>query len=401
MLNRKKQIAVIGSASNQLTESQRQLAYQTGKTLIEHHCRLINGGMGGVMEQSARGAHDASNYCPGDVIGVLPSYNASDANPYIDIALPTGLGVARNAVLMASCDAVVALDGGSGTLSEIALAWQMQKPIACIGDAGWHQRLASLTLDTRRDDAIEVLADMDELADFIAQLDKQEAPDFKGIEQSQSVYAEMAEYLQTSFRGVNTEVELTSLGSGAEGVVFSDGARIYKVFHPSDYLMLLFTHLGSIAAALKACSQEALPLPMFEVDKSRYLVIHYPCFESVPYLGGCASAMVAALQALRRAGYCLSNVKAENFRVMPTGQLMCVDIGRDVMAYSEPLFLSMCKRAFLTIHFSEHAEFKSLCRYTNDHDDFVGIAEAQGINYSAAQLVAMYNAFYDEVGHAS
>lgn len=410
---RKKQIAVIGSASNNLSEVQRQLAFEIGQTLVEQGCRVINGGMGGVMSHSARGAHAASTYCPGDVIGVLPSYDASDANPYIDIALPTGLGVARNAVLMASCDAVVALDGGSGTLSEIALAWQMKKPIACIGEEGWHQRLQSLTLDSRRDDAIELLADMDELAGFIERLHQQSAPGFGGIQQSQPAREslkdapgddsreEMARYLRASVPCVAPEAEFEYLGDGSEGVVFSDGARIFKVFHPNDYQMLLFSHLSSLSQILLAAGCDQLPLPVFTVSKGAYLVIHYSCFMSTSYGGGHAQAMVAFLQSMRAAGYCMSNVKAANFRHSATGQLVCIDIGRDVMPYSESLFVSMCKRAFLTVHFSEHPQFKALCRYTNDHDDFAGIAAVAGVDYTDEQLAQMFNGFYDEVGHAS
>lgn len=72
------------------------------------------------MEQTAWDANAASNYWSGDVIGVLLFYDTSDANPYI--GMPTSMGVARNTVMMTSCDAVVALDGGSSTLSEIASA---------------------------------------------------------------------------------------------------------------------------------------------------------------------------------------------------------------------------------------------------------------------------------------
>src|SRR5690554_4803454 len=115
----KKRIAVIGSASAALPKQQQMLAFDIGRMVIDAGCRLVNGGMGGVMEHSARGARSSVSYQAGDTIGILPSYHANDANPYIDIPLATGLGVARNAVLMASCDAVIAVDGGSGTLSEV------------------------------------------------------------------------------------------------------------------------------------------------------------------------------------------------------------------------------------------------------------------------------------------
>jgi len=88
---------------------------------------LINGGRGGVMEASAKGAHDAG----GLVIGVLPG-DRSDANPYIKIPIVTGIGECRNIIIIKSSDAIIAIDGSYGTLSEIAFALKFNVPVVGI-----------------------------------------------------------------------------------------------------------------------------------------------------------------------------------------------------------------------------------------------------------------------------
>ncbi|TNC84176.1 MAG: TIGR00725 family protein [Thalassolituus sp.] len=402
-------IAVIGSASNSLPERQQQLALEVGQQVVDSGCRLICGGMGGVMMYAAQGAHQSAQYCPGDVIGLLPSYQKTEANPFIDIALPTGLGVARNAVLMAACDAVIALDGGSGTLSEIALAWQMQKPIACIGDEGWHQRLDSLTLDQRRDDTICVLDSLAELTEFLAQLRHGESTSYEGIQlsgagrHSSESLSLLEQYLKQGFSEQSLSEQCHDhtyelLGQGSEGAVFACGPTIFKVFYRSDFTMLLFTHLCQISQCLHSAGvDDYSPVPRFAVHKGEYLVVSYPRFESEPYCGGESARMVSFLCAMHRAGVCLSNVKAENFRTDVKGNLVFIDIGRDLMPFSDVMFLSMCKRAFLTVHFSQHPAFKAMCSYTNDHEGFMPVTDHDGNDLSAEQVTNLFGEFYQEV----
>jgi uncharacterized protein (TIGR00725 family) len=102
-----------------------------GRGIAQRHAVLICGGLTGVMEHAARGAQAAG----GLTIGVLPGDDPNDANAYIDIAIATGLGHARNAILARTADGVVALGGGLGTLSEIALALRSNRPT--IGIQTW------------------------------------------------------------------------------------------------------------------------------------------------------------------------------------------------------------------------------------------------------------------------
>jgi len=108
------------------------VSYIVGKEIALSGNILINGGRGGVMEASAKGAHDAG----GLVIGVLPG-DRSDANPYIKIPIVTGIGECRNIIIVKSSDVIIAIDGGYGTLSEIAFALKFNIPIVVVGINTW------------------------------------------------------------------------------------------------------------------------------------------------------------------------------------------------------------------------------------------------------------------------
>lgn len=116
-------IAVIGAA--EATEREYALAYQCGRLIGARGGILLCGGRTGVMEGAARGAREEG----GITIGILPGTDAAEANSYITIPIATGLGHARNAVLAQSADAVIAIGGRFGTLSEIGLALKMGKPV--------------------------------------------------------------------------------------------------------------------------------------------------------------------------------------------------------------------------------------------------------------------------------
>jgi len=144
---------VVGSA--RISGPGRQEAEALGKTLVDQGFRLVTGGMGGAMRAVSFGARSSERYAAGDVIGVLPGYDAGEANEYVDIPICTGFDHARNLVVVASGDVVFALGGRAGSLSEIALAWALHKPVIAVGtEDGWAQRLAGEQLDDRRDDRV-------------------------------------------------------------------------------------------------------------------------------------------------------------------------------------------------------------------------------------------------------
>ena len=100
-----------------------------GRLLAERGAVLVCGGLGGTMEAACRGAKQAG----GTTVGLLPGGSRSEANRFVDVAIPTGLGEARNALVVRAADAVVAVGGGYGTLSEIALALRAGKRVVGLG----------------------------------------------------------------------------------------------------------------------------------------------------------------------------------------------------------------------------------------------------------------------------
>ena len=145
-------VAVIGNSA--ASAHALEVAEDVGRLVVERGYRLVSGGLGGVMEAASRGAHRAVAYREGDVLGVLPGGLAAAANPHVDIAIPTNMGYARNVLVVTMADAVVAVGGGSGTLSEMAMAWQLGRVLVGLEVDGWSAKLAGSAIDDKRPDAV-------------------------------------------------------------------------------------------------------------------------------------------------------------------------------------------------------------------------------------------------------
>lgn len=122
-------IAVVGSgtASDELSA----LAEEVGREVARQGAILVTGGREGVMAAASRGAHDEG----GITVGILPGTDSRDANPWVEIPIATGLGQARNVVVVTAAHAIIAVGGEYGTLSEIAHALKIGKPV--IGLRTW------------------------------------------------------------------------------------------------------------------------------------------------------------------------------------------------------------------------------------------------------------------------
>ena len=120
------QIGVIGAGF--CGERIAQLAEEVGSEIAERGAIMLCGGLGGVMEAAARGCRRRG----GMTIGILPGARRDDANAHIDIVIVSGMGHARNAIIAQSCDALIAVGGEYGTLSEIALSLKSGKPVVTL-----------------------------------------------------------------------------------------------------------------------------------------------------------------------------------------------------------------------------------------------------------------------------
>jgi uncharacterized protein (TIGR00725 family) len=132
-------VAVIGSAS--CSEEVAARAEAVGREIARRGAVLVCGGRGGVMEAACRGAKAEG----GTTVGILPGVDRDEASRYVDVAIVTGLGEARNAIVVRTADAIVAVSGGYGTLSEIGLALKMGRPV--VGLDTWELQQAGQPVD--------------------------------------------------------------------------------------------------------------------------------------------------------------------------------------------------------------------------------------------------------------
>lgn len=144
------QIAVIGG--RKVTNTLLRKAETVGRLIAERGAVLLCGGLGGVMEAACRGAKSAH----GTTVGILPTPNKTDANAYVDVSIPTAIGVARNAIIIQAADAAIAIGGSYGTLSEMAFA--LQKGIPLVSVDSWPI-----------DDSVKRISNPDEAVNWIFQ----------------------------------------------------------------------------------------------------------------------------------------------------------------------------------------------------------------------------------------
>ena len=128
MNERKINISVIGG--HDCDNKVEQIAHKVGQIIAKVGATLICGGLGGVMEGACKGAKEAG----GLTVGIIPGKEKEDANPYVDIVIPSTIGYARNAIVAASADIIIALAGSHGTRAEISYGFVFKRPIIDLGN---------------------------------------------------------------------------------------------------------------------------------------------------------------------------------------------------------------------------------------------------------------------------
>lgn len=166
MKMRKHVVSILGGNS-QVSDLALTQAHALGKAIIDEGWLLCTGGRSGIMEAASKGARTSDLWTGHQIIGVLPDDTHSGGNKFLDIVLPSGLGLTRNALVVRFSDVCVALSGGAGTLSEIALAWQFERPVAVISNSGgWSEKLANVALDHRKG-PIKAFTEVNQIIEWI------------------------------------------------------------------------------------------------------------------------------------------------------------------------------------------------------------------------------------------
>ncbi len=142
-------IGTIGPSGSHCTEAIYEFGMALGGFIARNGWMVVNGGLDGFMEAVCRGASEAGTGRPVS-IGLLPGSDKATANSWCDVVIPTGLGLARNHLIILTADVLVAAGGGAGTLSELAYAWQHGKTVIChTGFGGSAARMAGTQPDSR------------------------------------------------------------------------------------------------------------------------------------------------------------------------------------------------------------------------------------------------------------
>ena len=129
---KKRQILVIGHNTNGCAPIHEKVAYDVGAEIAKSDSVLITGGLGGVMTAASKGAKESR----GLTIGIIPQDDATLANEFCDIVIPSGMGLTRDFLNALSADGVIIVGGGSGTLSEVCAAYMYKKPLVAIRNLG-------------------------------------------------------------------------------------------------------------------------------------------------------------------------------------------------------------------------------------------------------------------------
>ena len=390
-MNRRKIIGVIGEANIHGDEEKEQIAFEIGKLLMDNGFIIATGGMGGVMETASRGARSSSKYREGSIIGVKPDYNDESHTQYLDIVIPTGMGIARNVILTSMCDAVIAIGGRSGTLSEIALSWQMGKLIIAMDVEGWSRDLKSLRIDNRREDEVFSASTPEEAMDIIRDKIDNYPLKYSGVQRARIGNKAACKIIKDNY---TTDGDIEFIGKGSEGYVYHDNSRVYKVIDNDHPVINQYWRLKALSEDIRKDKKDYLL--KFDVDLiGDYIVINYDHFPSRPYKGGHLRDLRYMAKELKRTGWLITDFQPKNIRLkIKNDKPVIVDIGHSFEPYSEDLFRKMCRRMFVSSVIGHMDDIKKYLSETNDSEEFSGLKE---LGYDHEKLKKEFNEFFNKV----
>lgn len=392
-------IAIIGNANIESDFEKRKISFELGKLIIDNGFILATGGLGGVMEYASKGAKTSEKYTENSIIGVLPDYNSDSANKYIDIAIPTGFGLARNLMLISMANAVIAIGGGSGTLNEISASWQMNKLIIGLQVNGWSKKLCGKALDERRNDIIYCAKNAKEAIEVLnSKISYYQIRKFTGVNKPRIKKDKAKQIITEQFK---TNNNLEFLGKGSEGFVFTDKNYVYKLIDKTEQALELYWALLSLSETLKK-ENSINAFPQFEVSfLDNNILIKYKYEQTNEFLENTKihiDKFVELLKQFHRINWTLTDFKPQNLRVTEQGDLFVIDLGKSFLPISDYLFTSMCRRAFVTYKLqgklSNPQDFKKYLSPVNEKADFSLMTE---FNFVEDDLIQEFDTFYKEV----
>jgi len=163
-----KKIGIIGPNTKRCSVQLYDFGVELGRRIAQKDRVIVCGGRGGFMEAVCKGVKQSGDTFPGQTIGILLGDTIEKANPFVDVAIPTGIGIARNILIVRTADIIIAAGGGAGTLSEIAFAWELNKKVLCVTQfEGWAKELAGKNLDNRASGLLIPVINIEEILKYL------------------------------------------------------------------------------------------------------------------------------------------------------------------------------------------------------------------------------------------
>lgn len=163
-----RKIGIIGPNKSMCSQQLYDFGVALGRQTATKDRTFVCGGLGGFMEAVCKGVKQSPDTFNGQTVGILPDDTTDNANPFIDTAVATGAGIARNIIIVQTADIIIAAGGGAGTLSEIAFAWQLNKTVLCVTQFdGWAKELAGKNLDSRHNGLLIPVSTIDEILNHL------------------------------------------------------------------------------------------------------------------------------------------------------------------------------------------------------------------------------------------